>query len=340
MPVGVLRTPRRAARAACVALLALLALLPFADGIAAAHAPPHLDGSRKADAWREAVDDLGHRYEFASPPRRVVSLSPNLTEILFAIACDSLEIAGVTRFCDHPPAARAVAQVGGIVDPSLEAVLLCEPDLVLATRGNPLEFMGSLIDLGVPVYAVEGQGDLEYIPRLAGRIGRLVGCAEEAERLERDLTGKLRAVEEVLAGLPPEARPRVYFGEIEGALWTAGPGSHVDGLIRAAGGANVAAGAPSAWCPLSLEAIVTGDPQVYFGTFAGEDTPERRAAALAKVRAFLEGHEAWRQTSLGRSPRLFLVQEDRILRPGPRVFDVLVEFARFLHPERFAGGEE
>jgi iron complex transport system substrate-binding protein len=284
------------------------------------------------------VDALGHRVTLPEPPRRIVSLSPNLTEMLFAVGCDTTEIVGVTRFCNYPPAARRVAPVGGIVDPSLESILERRPDLVLATRGNPLEFILSLTRLGLPVYALEDRGSLERIPQNVAAIGAVVGRGPQAEALASDLRARLQAVAARTGGLPDSGRPVVYFGELDGALWTAGPGSYIDDLIRAAGGTNAAAGAPSAWCALSLEAIVAADPQVYLGTFAGEDTEARRREAEDRARERVTTREAWRETRLGRAPRLFLVHEDRLQRPGPRVIDVLEEFARFLHPERRAEG--
>jgi iron complex transport system substrate-binding protein len=319
--------------AALFASAALLAITPPAWAVERGAPEP----TPAQPVPHEFRDDLGHRYAPVAPPRRIISLSPNLTEILFAMDCDSLEIAGVTRFCDYPPEARLLPQVGGIVDPSLEAVLLLKPDLVLATRGNPLEFMESLIALGIPVYALDDRGDLASIPRIVARLRPLLRCEREAFALERALDGRLEAVRALTAPLEGGARPRVYFGELEGAHWTAGPGSHIDGLITVAGGTNIAARSPAAWCPLSVEEIVSRDPQVYFGTFAGADTPEQRAAAEERTLRFLREDEVWRRTALGRDPRVFLVQEDRVLRPGPRVFDVLEEFARFLHPELFGG---
>lgn len=351
MPVGILiRAGILAAALAAVSAVTAGALVsavtagaPVSAVTAGAPVPTATAGAPVTDSPAAAdpfVDDLGRRCALARAPRRIVSLSPSLTEVLFAMACDSLRIVGATRFCDYPPEARLVARVGGIVDPSLEAILQLDPDLVVATRGNPLEFMESLIGLGVPVFALDDRGDLGSIPRLAERLGRLLDCAAEAGALRRGLDERLESVRARTSVLEEATRPRVYFGELEGALWTAGPGSHIDGLISAAGGVNVAAGAPAAWCPLSLEAIVLADPQVYFGTFPGDDSPSRRAEAEAAARAFLSRHSAWRGTMLGRDPRIFLVQEDRVLRPGPRVYDVLEEFARFLHPELFPAVEE
>ena len=279
------------------------------------------------------TDALDHRLSWVEPPRRVVSLSPNLTEILFAIGCDTTRVVGVTRFCDYPPAAARVARVGGIVDPSLEAIVALRPDLVLATRGNPLEFIESLGRLKIPVYALEDRGGLKQIFRIIREVGDVTGRPAAGESLARSLEQRVNLVRRRTANLPGEDRPRVFFGELEGAHWTAGPGSYIDDLIGAVGGRNVGSVASIAWSPLSLEAIVMGNPAAYLGTFTGADTPERRHAIEARVADLLHTREGWSGTPLGAHPRIFLVQEDRLQRPGARVIDVLEEFARFLHPE-------
>jgi len=288
---------------------------------------------------RTLEDDLGRRITWEAPPRRIVSLSPSLTEILFALGADRTTLVGVTRFCNYPPAAKQIAKVGGIVDPSLEAVLALRPDLVLATRGNPLEFIESLASLAVPVFALDTRGSLATILATIRSVGAATGREVEAARLVDSLAARQQALERRTGALPPEARPRVYYGPLEGTLWTAGPGSYLDALIRIAGGRNVAAQAPSAWSPLSLEIVLAEDPQVYLGSFAGADTPARRAEAEADARAFLRGHGAWRETALGREPRIYMVHEDRLLRPAPRIYAVMEAFAEFLHPGLGARGE-
>lgn len=365
MPVGFLSRGRRAPamrapaiRAGVLAAalrrlgiaLALCLAIGAMIGLVAATAAMAAPAGVAAAGTLEFDDDLGHRCVMSAYPQRIVSLSPSLTEMLFALGCDSTQVVGVTTFCDYPSAATRVAKVGGIVDASLEAMLLLRPDLVLATRGNPLELMESLARLGIPVYALEDRGDLARVFTNIRRLGEVTGRSAQASVLADALRARLDAVRRVTDTLAPPQRPRVYFGELGDVLWTAGPGSHVDGVITAAGGANVAADAPDAWCPLSLEAVLARNPEVYFGTFPGKSataapaSPDAASAARAdrlhaaqtRARDYLRAHAAWRATSLGRGLHIFLVEEDRILRPGPRVIDVLEEFARFLHPELFA----
>jgi len=336
VPVGVLSRGARRAR-----LGAMLCVICATAGAVPGGATGDASGAARGAAYGKAppdraanvfTDPLGHRVEWRTPPGRIVSLSPSLTEILFAIGHDATTIVGRTRFCNYPTAVESIAKIGGIVDPSLEAILLLQPDLVLATRGNPLEFMESLARLGVPVYAVETDGGLARVFASIAEVGALTGREEQAGALVAHLSERLGRVVERTAGLRATERPRVYYGEIEGAHWTAGPGSFIDDLIRLTGADNVASIAPAAWSALSLEVILARDPQVYLGILRDEDS----ARAYTRVVSDLQSLAGWRDTSLGHTPRVFLVHEDRLQRPGPRLIDVLEELARFLHPELWA----
>ena len=287
---------------------------------------------------RVFTDVLGHQVAWQEPPSRIVSLSPSLTEILFAVQCDAA-VVGVTRFCNSPPAVQDLPKVGGVVDPSLESILMLQADLVLATRGNSLEFMESLVHLGIPIYTLETRGDLEQILQTILEVGKITGREEPARHLADSLRVRLDHVIERTAGLDPGARPRVYAGEMEGAHWTPGPGSFLHAVITAAGGKNIGSIAPSAWSPLSLEAIIVHDPEVCLGIFGPLSGGDKEVVHKA-VLHILQSNEAWERTSLGLNPRIFLVHEDRLQRPGPRVFNVLEELARYLHPELWNREEE
>jgi cobalamin transport system substrate-binding protein len=282
-----------------------------------------------APVWAETFTDvLGQKVSWESRPQRIVSLSPSLTEILFAIGCEPDVVVGITRFCNYPPITETIPLIGGIVDPSLEAILMAKPDLVLATRGNPLEFLHSLRSLSIPVYGIEANGDLELIINVVREVGRVTGRPGAADSLAVALEKRMKAVATRTENLLPEHRLRVYFGELDGAHWTPGPGSYVHSLLEVAGCVNVGAVATAPWSPLSLEVIIEQDPQVLIGTYTDAD----KEAATKRALKMIEAQGIWTQTSLGRSGQVIMIDADRILRPGPRVFDVLEEVTRTLYP--------
>ena len=151
-------------------------------------------------------DDRGVAVRLLAPPRRVVSLAPSLTEIVFLLGRDG-SLVGVTRFCNVPAAASGLPKIGGVSDPDVERIVALSPDLVLCTTdGNPRDKVRALEEMGIPCFAVSPQ-DLEAVFTAIERIGVLLGAADRG----RAEAGALRH----RARLAPR-RPR--RGNARGAL--------------------------------------------------------------------------------------------------------------------------
>src|SRR3989442_3025334 len=190
----------------------------------------------------------------AEPARRIVSLSPAVTELLFAIGAGD-RVVGRTTWCDYPPAARTVPSVGDGLNPNLEAVAARRPDLVLlspsasnATAARQLERLGLRAVL-LP------QDRLEDVARAARRLGALTGRQAAGDSLAG-------ALERWLAAPPPPARVRLAFVAWDNPPVVIGGGSYLDQLAALAGGRNVFhdLAAPSA--TVSLETIAARAPDV------------------------------------------------------------------------------
>src|SRR3989442_1283749 len=192
-PRAAARLRRRVRRVARVRAPAL------AVGVLLAVAPP-------AAAF-SARDMLGREVTLAAPPARIISLVPSATEILYALAAEE-RLAGVTDFCDYPPAARRRPTVGGMVNPNLEAIVALKPDLVIATtEGNGEETFAQLKRLGIPTYLVAAHlvSDVtDLIARLGALTGRERAMGPVLARLERRIEAVKRAV-------APRPRPRVLY---------------------------------------------------------------------------------------------------------------------------------
>lgn len=274
------------------------------------------------------VDALGDTLEAANYPDRIVSLSPSLTESLFALGVARDRIVGVTRYCDYPEQAKNCPQVGGIVDPSLEAIQRSRPDLVLVTRGNPLETIDRLRALGLSVFALDDRTDLEGVRRMVSTLAAVVGPnnPELANGLIQRFWNELRAFRAWSDSLPASTRPAVLFVDPENMGWSAGPGSHVDDLIRLAGGTNVVTGA-EAWPRYSPEAILTEDPDLLL--FALPDGMSE-ADALARF-ASEPGMGNLRAV---RERRFCCIPSGTLMRPGPRSLDALEKLAACTQPDQ------
>jgi iron complex transport system substrate-binding protein len=268
-------------------------------------------------------DDLG--YEFrprGGAPRRIVSLAPNVTEILFALGLDR-EIVGVTRYCDYPPQALAKEKIGGLIDPDLEKIRALNPDLVVAFRGNPLPVIRRLRGLGVPVFVLEEGITLASVFSFLEKIGKVTGREGEASSLADGLRARFKAVEAALRDVP--ARPRVFLCLHGAGFWTTGRNSYLHDLIIRAGGINVAGGVEKRWVNYGRERLLQDRPETFVVLVKtpGDFGPARDWLA---GQAFLESLPAIREG------RVYPLDENMTSRYGPRLFDALEELVRILHP--------
>lgn len=273
-----------------------------------------------ATAW-SVTDQTGRQVTLGAPPRRIVSLVPSVTEDLFAIGAEDA-LAGVTDFCDYPPAARRKPSVGGMLAPSLETLIALKPDLVVATTaGNTEETFTELGRLRIPVYLVDPTR-LRDVLDLISRLGALTGHQNAAARLVASLEARIEAVSLRVRGLP---RPRVLYVLWPEPLIVPGRDSVVSELLALAGGDSVTVDAGERYPRYSLEAAVVRAPEVIIlashGSGQGPGARERweRFTALPAVRA----------------GRLYTVDGNLLHRYGPRVVDGLERLARLIHPEAF-----
>jgi iron complex transport system substrate-binding protein len=269
------------------------------------------------------TDGTGRSVTLVAPPRRIVSLVPGVTEMLYAIGAED-RLVGRTDFCDYPPAARAKPSVGGMVSPSLEILVALKPDLVVATSsGNSDETRAQLERLRIPLYLVDPYG-LADVLRTVERLGDLAERRARAAEVVAGLERRVRAVEARVAARP---RPRVLYVVWPEPLIVPGRGAAVTELIGLAGGDSVSAGGPEGYPRYSVEAAVAGAPEVIILARHGAGT-----APYAR-----EKWERFVGLPAIRAGRLHAVDGDLFHRFGPRVVDALEILARLLHPEAFAG---
>lgn len=274
------------------------------------------------------VDGLGNRLPAGPCPDRIVSLSPSVTEILFALGVDSTRIVGVTRYCDTPPEARRRPVVGGIIDPSAEAIAMQRPDLVLAVRGNPRPVLEQLQHLGLPVFGLDDRTDLRGVAAMMRQL-EAVSCPDDRARADSAISRyarRLATYEAWSAGIPAGERPTVFYTDPEYPTWTAGAGSHIDDLIRVAGGRNTAGGLPG-WPQVSLERLVLDQPRYLLVSIP---------AGLDRDRVYKElaAKPGWSSLAALQENRICWVDAAVVQRPGPRLVSVLEGLAACLHPDR------
>ncbi|MDX2057518.1 MAG: helical backbone metal receptor [Gemmatimonadales bacterium] len=245
------------------------------------------------------VDDAGVTTVLAAPARRIVSLIPAGTEILFALGADSA-VVGRTRWCDWPAAAAQVPSVGDGMAPSVEAVAARTPDLVVAYRspGNS-GAIGRLRDLGIPVVEVtlDRQRDFDRVTRL---LATALGRVDAGERLVASVTEDLRR-----AAVTGDRPPSVFVLSWSDPPIAIGGGSFLSEIVAWAGGRNVFGDVDQPSFTVSIEAVVARDPD--YVLVVGADDP-----------AFANRPE-WAVVPAVRERRFLRVDGSEFNRPSPRI---------------------
>lgn len=300
-----------------VATLVLLVLLPFLPSC-------FKRGARTPEAevgtTRDLVDEAGRHVTVPTRVERIVSLAPNLTEIVYAIGAGD-RLVGDTEYCTYPSEATRVAKVGDTLHPSVERIIALRPQVVLVSTASQLEsFTKELAEHQIAVYVTDPHS-LEGVFHSIEHLGDLFGETARAEKLVGNLQDRTVAVENAVSSSKPV---RVFYQLSDRPLYTAGRDSFTTDLIRRAGGVSVTKDVPGAWPRYSDESALASRPDAIIlptGGSMGGGTSQV-ADALKNSPAALAG-------------RVHRISEDHLNRPGPRLVDGLEEIAKALHPEAF-----
>jgi iron complex transport system substrate-binding protein len=260
------------------------------------------------------VDDAGDSVSVRAPASRVVSLIPATTELLFAIGAGAA-VVGRTHWCDYPPEALRVADLGPGINPNLEPILAAKPDLVvLYNSAQHAAAAARLRELGIPAIRVNTDALADV-----GRVGRLLGR----------LTGHTRAADSMSAAFDtalatasaPERRerkPRVLILVWEQPAMTLGRGSFLSELVERAGGENIFGDIASSSAPVSIEAVSARDPDLILTAAAGP--------------ASIVERPEWQVVRAVRERRLLRITGTEYDRPGPRSPRAIRSLAKRLRP--------
>ena len=281
---------------------------------------PARTGSNESTATREIYDDAGRRVSLPVHVDRVISLAPNLTEIVFAVGGGD-RLVGNTTYCDYPAEAKAIAKVGDSLQPSLERIIALRPQVVLISTASQLEvFSQQLQNQNIAVFVTDPR-DLEGIFHSIEQVGRILGQTDQASRLVKTLRQRTSAVE---LAVRQEPLVRVFYQVSGEPLYTIGKDAFLTDLIRRAGAVSVTADVPGAWPKYSSESALAARPDAIILPTGGS-----MGAANSNVA------EALRKSPAALAGRVYKINDDFLARPGPRLVDGLEAMAHALHPEAF-----
>lgn len=267
-------------------------------------------------------DDIAQPFDLSrKPPLRIVSMAPNVTEILFALGLED-KIVGVTRFCDYPEKASTRTKIGGLVDPGVEIIESLKPNLVIAFRGNPLRVINRLKAANIPVFVLNTGNDLDSLFLMIQKIGLVTGAEKSAIKLADSLRQRRDMI--IARTSPSSKKPRVLFILPGQGLWAAGRGSYLSGLVRIAGGVNAIDQVSEKWILYKKEQLVRDKPDYIFILSSSDKNFSYWKNKLEldfrsfQLPVFLKG-------------RVFRLDENQASRFGPRLLTVLERLAACLH---------
>jgi iron complex transport system substrate-binding protein len=253
--------------------------------------------------------------------KRIISLAPATTEILFSLGLDN-EIVGVTTFCNYPPQAKNKEKIGTFSQPDIEKILSLKPDIIFATGLEQASTAEKLKQLKLKVY-ISDPSNMQELFTSIKEMGKLTHREEEALNLVNRMKAKIEQIEAKVKRIPQDKRPKVFIEIWHDPLMTAGRGSFVDELIGLAGGLNIAYDAPRAYSYFSPEEVIRRNPDCIIVGYMDEGQMQMR----------FENRLGWEKIKAVKNHRIYSdINPDLFLRPGPRLVEGLEEIYKRLYP--------
>lgn len=257
---------------------------------------------------RSFTDDLGRKVQVPEKVDRVISLAPNLTEIVFAVGGGD-KLVGVTTFCNYPPQAQAIRKVSDTQTPNIETIVALQPQVVFVSTSSQLEaFTKVLTEQKIAVF-VTAPNRLDDIYKSIATVGEIFGMAERAEEVVGKMRSRVAVARNAVIG---RDRPKVFVQIDKNSLYTIGRDSFITDIIAQAGGISATADLATAYPNLSRETALAMNPDVI---------------VISESEGNREPNEVFRNSPAVKNGRVFLVNADLLSRPGPRIVDALEQIA-------------
>ncbi len=276
------------------------------------------------------IDDQKQNIEILKKPVRIVSLLPSHTEILYAIGAGE-QMAGCTTNCNFPPEASKLKKVS-LTNPgsvSLETLVTMKPDLVLLGGEYHRGLAAQLTKLKIPALLFDPQS-MAAVKNTIQRIATATGHSESGEQLIQKMDREIKSVQKQVKLHQKQGKLRVFYQVWDQPLMTAGPTSFIGELIQLAGGDNVFNDVELAYPQVNEESLIERNPDVILLPHAKKG-PSSSAEAIRT----LSERSGWKQMNAVKNKRVYILEDDLVSRPGPRVVLGLQKIAQALYPEAF-----
>lgn len=277
------------------------------------------EDAAQATVYPLTVTDVsGQEVVLQEQPAAIVTLVPSETEIAFAVGAGDI-VVGVDEYSNYPEEVANIAKVGDMTT-NIEAVVALNPDLVLANNDMNTEAVGKLRELGIVVYSSnpltydETVAHIEQVGVLLNKQAEAQAVADHMKQVKTDIETKVASAD----------KRSVYLEFSPG--WTVGSGTYLDDLVTIAGGINIAAEQPS-WYEADGEAILAKNPEVIIYPDFGEEQSSILAGIMSRP--------GWEVIDAVKNDRMVMVNNDPLVRVGPRLVEGLQDIAAAIHPELF-----
>ncbi|MFV3012369.1 ABC transporter substrate-binding protein [Clostridium botulinum] len=262
------------------------------------------------------TDSYGKELAFEKAPERIVSLSPGATETIYALNKENT-LVGRSDFDDYPAAVSKIKSVGGVKDPSIEKITELKPDLVIGGAHFSKDTVKKLEDLGIKVAVLYGAEDFEGAYKNIMDISTILGVTEKGKTIVDGMKKKVQSVENKVKSLD---KPKIYYVVDFGkADFTAGGDTFIGKMIEKAGGDNIAKDTKG-W-NYSFEKIVENKPEMII--LSDKFNTKKNFLAADK----------YKELPASKANKVYEIDDNMLLRQGPRQADGLEALAKIIHPE-------
>lgn len=258
-------------------------------------------------------DGAGRTITLKGTPKRLVSLSPADTETIFALGLGS-QLVGVSNYCNRPEEAQKIEKVGDSFNVNLEKILSLKPDIVFCAGTPETQYVKDIENLGIPTY-VSNPATVKDVLEDIKRIAKMLGVEKKGEEVVSSIQKDIDEASQWSKG--QSTRPKALI-VVDQDLWTVGPGSFMDDMLKLAGGDNIIQVQNQPYLQVSMEEVLKKDPDVILVTIPQDQY---------KV---LQDKPGWSSLRAVKNGKVFFLNPDLVSRPGPSLAEGIKEMAQSL----------
>ncbi|HEY5525930.1 MAG TPA: ABC transporter substrate-binding protein [Clostridium sp.] len=265
------------------------------------------------------TDSKGNDVVIESEPKRIVSIAPSVTELIYALGKGD-ELLGRTDYCDYPEEAKAVQSIGSLTDPNIEKIIEIKPDIVIASTHFKDDVAKKLEDLGIKIVVLKDSTSIDGAYESINQLGQILNAQDKAQEVVDSNKKKIEEIKEKVKGVEtPSTYYVVGFGKT--GDYTATGDTFISEMLSIAGGKNIAQDA-TGW-KYSLEKIIENNPEYII------------VSKNFVVKDDFMATEGYKELSAVKNNKVFEIDENLLNRQGPRIADGVEAIAKILHPDLF-----